>query len=247
MNKFLKYNELSEDLKSQYYKAISNAFPKIISESKVIKKYWTKLERYFPEFQQFLIAPNDKLIGFINTIPLNFQEPLDDLPDQGWDWMIEKGIRDFESNIKANYLGGLQVIVLKEYQKHGHSKEILNLAKSMTKIHKFRNLIIPIRPTKKHEFPRMSMTNYLGHKENNKIYDPWIRTHLNAGAKLIKICEQSMTMKGNIKFWENILDRKIFESGKYELNGALDLISIDLESNTGQYVEPNIWIKYNIQ
>ena len=43
----------------------------------------------------------------MNTIPFQFEKPLNELPDNGWDWMFEKGISDFEKNIKPNYLGAL--------------------------------------------------------------------------------------------------------------------------------------------
>ena len=245
MNKFLKLNRLNTAQKAQYNDAISKAFPQIILESQVIKKNWPKLENYFPEYQLFLISKNGQLIGFINAIPFQFQDSLNELPENGWDWMFEKGITDFENNIEPNYLGGLQVIVRSEYQKLGYSKQILNHVKNNFRSSNFLNLVIPIRPIKKHEFPKMPMLTYLSLKYKDEIYDPWIRTHLNGGAQLIKICKRSMTMKGNIEFWETMLNRKINKSGKYQLKGALELITIDLENNTGEYVEPNIWIKYN--
>lgn len=242
--KFLSLDKLSAIQKTQYHNAISKAFPQIISESQVIKRNWTKLENYFPEYQKLLISEDNQLIGFINTIPFQFNKPLSQLPATGWDWMFEKGITDFENNNTPNYLGGLQVIVRSKYQKLGYSQQILQHAKALFKCSNLLNLVIPIRPTKKHEYPKMSMAAYLQLKENNTMYDPWIRTHVRGGAKIIKVCEQSMTMTGDIGFWESILDTKIEVSGKYPLTGALSLISIDLEHNLGQYIEPNIWIKY---
>jgi hypothetical protein len=53
-----------------------------------------------------------------------------------------------------------------------------------------------------------------------------------------------MTMQGNLKFWESMMNQKILKSGSYKLSGALDLVTIDVENDTGAYVEPNIWIKY---
>ena len=244
MNKFIRFDSLTQIQKDQYKKAISNAFPSIIGESQVIKNYWPKLEEYFPEYQLFLISDSGELIGFMNMLPFQFGEELNQLPDRGWDWMFTKGIKDFDNKIKANYLGGLQVIVRRKYKSQGYSKIILNHVKQIVAKSKFSNLVIPIRPIFKHKFPMMSMSEYLSLKNGNEVYDPWIRTHLNGGADVIKVCNESMIMKGDIKFWEAMFNRKIITSGQYELTGALSLITINIERDSGRYVEPNIWIKY---
>lgn len=245
MNRFVSLEKLNPDQKKQYKQAIADAFPAVITESNTIKKYWDKIEKNFPEYQQFLLSPNKDLVGFINLVPIQYNGFLDDLPNRGWDWMVEKSISDFQNNNRPNNLGGLQIIVREEYQKQGYSKVILNHAKELLKLHGFKQLLIPIRPTRKHEFPEMEMLDYIKLKENQRIFDPWIRTHLKAGAEIIKVCNQSMTMQGDIKFWEKILNIPNLETGRYQLTGALNLVSIDRENDYGCYIEPNIWIKYN--
>lgn len=106
--------------------------------------------------------------------------------------------------------------------------------------------MIPIRPTKKHLFPEMTMTAYMHKKKDNKIFDPWLRTHVKAGAQIIKVCEKSMSVKGDLSFWEALMKRKLITSGAYKLEGALSLIVIDIENDHGEYLEPNIWIGYGL-
>lgn len=245
LSQFVNLNELNTNQLRTYNQAIANAFPKIISESPIIKKYWQKLETLFPEYQHFLISSDNELVGFMNTIPFQFNEALEKLPEDGWDWMFKRGISGFENNKPANYLGGLQVIVRNEYQKLGYSKQIINYCKQFVASSKLSKFLIPIRPTQKHLYPKISMGEYIKIKNGNEIFDPWVRTHLKGGAEIIKICERSMTMKGNINFWERILDIKILKSGEYILDGALRPITIDLRNDYGEYIEPNIWIKYN--
>jgi len=242
---FISLAQVNELQRAQYSQAIREAFPQIISESPIIKINWHKLEQYFPKFQQFLIASNGQLIGFINSIPFRFDNELIDLPDRGWDWMFEKGVDDVENNLSPNYLGGLQIIVRKEYQSQGYSKKILNHAKSLIVSSNLNKLIIPIRPTRKNEFPEMTMSNYMKLEKDGKVFDPWIRTHLKSGADIIKVCNQSMIMTGDIKFWEVMIKRKLPKSGRYRLEGGLNLVNIDVENNMGSYIEPNIWIKYD--
>jgi len=180
----------------------------------------------------------------MNTLPFHYDQPLDELPSRGWDWMLTKGISDYEEQRTANYLGGLQVIVRREYQRKGNSKKIISHLKNYIKDSDFANLVIPIRPTQKHRYPHMSMSAYLDLKEGGSIYDPWIRTHIKGGAQIIKVCEESMLVTGDLNFWQHLLKREDLESGQYVLEGALSPVTIDVASDSGEYREPNIWVRY---
>ncbi len=237
-------NELDSSQEEQYHYSVKEAFPSIILKSELIQQQWRKIEQYFPSHQIFAYSADNELIGFVNTIPFSWQKDAKELPNDGWDWMVEKGIKDYESGTKTNSLGGLQIIVTKKYLGQGYSKILISKAKELKESNAFKNLFIPIRPTYKHQYARMSMEDYLNYKEKNKIYDPWIRTHINSGASIIKICHNSMNVKGPIQFWEEIHESKIEKSGSLLIKGALSPIVIDLENNYGEYREPNIWIAY---
>ncbi|AXT55577.1 N-acetyltransferase [Aquimarina sp. AD1] len=242
---YLKYSDLDSSLIKQYKSAITEAFPEIILRSRVTEEYWSRLENYFPHTQVFMVDSNNDLLGFMNAIPIFWDQMLEDLPQEGWDWLLRKGISDFEDNVLPNILGGLQIIVTKKYQGQGYSKLLISKGKEIRKSLGLDKLIIPIRPILKHNHPQLLMKDYIDLKKNNKVYDPWIRTHLESGATLIKVCENSMNVRGNISFWEELLGEKITESGSYKIDGALNLVTVDLEENYGEYREENIWIYYD--
>ncbi|WP_299439147.1 N-acetyltransferase [uncultured Aquimarina sp.] len=244
MIQYLEFSDLDDHLLKQYRSAINKAFPKVILHSQVIKDYWDKLEKYFPHTQLFIVDEYRNLIGFMNAIPIYYDLPLTELPDEGWDWLVKKGIEDFENKITPNSLGGLQIVVIKEYQGQGYSKLLISRGKHAKENLGFKNFIIPIRPILKHTYPEMKMEDYIDLKEHDKIFDPWIRTHVDSGAQVIKVCENSMNVTGDVHFWEQLLHKKITESGSYEIKGALNLVSIDIENNYGEYEEENIWIHY---
>lgn len=237
-------NELDSSQLEKYHSSVKEAFPTIILKSALIQQQWKKIEQYFPSHQIFAFSSENELIGFVNTIPFSWQKDAHELPNDGWDWMVEKGIKDYESNTKANSLGGLQIIITKKYLGQGFSKILIAKAKELKNNNAYNNLFIPIRPTFKHKFASMPMEEYLNYKEKNKIFDPWIRTHVNSGASIIKICHNSMNVKGPIQFWEEIHKSKISKSGPILIKGALSPIAIDIENNQGEYREPNIWIAY---
>lgn len=243
--KYLNFSELNETQLAQYRSAHQSAFPAIILNSSIMKNYWAKIEEYFPHAQLFIINHEENLIGFMNTIPLFWNQPLNELPNEGWDWLVKKGVTDFENNIIPNSIGGLQIIVTKENQGKGFSKLLITGAKKIVEKLGYQNFIIPIRPTFKHNHPEMKMIDYISLKKDDKIYDPWIRTHLNSGAKIISVCENSMNVTGDLKFWEKLLNQKINTSGMYKVKGALNQVCIEVEKNHGEYREDNIWISYN--
>lgn len=245
MNKFHSFDKLNQNQIEQYRKAVAAAFPAIIQCSEVSKSYWPRLEAYFPFAQRFLIGMNGNLIGFINAIPFFWNKPLSELPDEGWDWMLAKGIQDHEQNIKPNSLGGLQIIVTKENQGKGISKLIIQEAKRLVKKQNYSYFILPIRPTFKPHHPEMNMAEYINLKQDEKIFDPWIRTHLNSGAQIISICHNSMNIAGDLKFWEQLMPHVPNKSGYQIVEGALNPVHIDIENNYGEYREDNIWIYYS--
>ena len=173
-----------------------------------------------------------------------WNKKLELLPDEGWDWLIQKGISDYESSIKPNCLGGLQIGISKKYQNQGYSKKIINLAKELSKKNNFLYFIIPIRPTYKYKYPLIEMEKYINWNKDKKIYDPWIRIHKNCGAEIIKICKKSMTFTGTIKEWEEWSGLDLIESGNYIIEGTLNPVQIDIEKNYGIYYDENIWIYY---
>jgi len=243
--KYLNLSELSEEQTLQYRDAVSQAFPKIIQSSEIIKNNWQIIEKYFPDHQLYLIGPDDELIGFINTVPIFFDQSLDLLPNEGWDWLVNKSISGYQNKVTPNTLGGLQVIITKKNQRKGYSKFIIAEAKNIMRNNGYEKFVIPIRPTLKKNHPDMSMVDYLHLKNENKIYDPWIRTHVNSDAKVISICHKSMNINGDIKFWESLMNKKIQHSGYHNVDGALNPVDIQIDANKGVYYEENIWIAYD--
>ena len=42
----------------------------------------------------------DEILAVINSVPLSFEEDLNNLPDEGWDWGVQKSVDDFDSGIR---------------------------------------------------------------------------------------------------------------------------------------------------
>jgi GNAT superfamily N-acetyltransferase len=235
-----------KNLSNKHWEIVKTIWPQLMLNSKVAKTYWNKLEEYFPEYQVFLLDKKNHIIGFSNTIPFSWKRKISQLPDTGWDWLIEKGIDDHEKGAAPNCLGGLQVGISKHYQGKGYSKIIIKEVINICKISGYKHFVIPLRPTYKSRYPLISMKKYIRWKKGNKIFDPWIRTHINCGAKIIKLCKKSMTFTGSIKDWREWSGIDIIDNGKYIIEGALKPVFINVKKNKGVYYDENIWISYEI-
>lgn len=244
MHRYVDFAQLTDDQIKDYRRAFTEAFPDVILNSKVVRNAWDKVEAYFPDYQRILLGDQDEIVGFINTVPLHYDKPLKELPDEGWDWLMHQSVYDYEVNKYPNCLAGLQVIVTRKYLGKGISRQLIAEGKAIKDRNRFDKFVIPIRPTLKHLYPAMAMEEYMDMKEDGKIFDPWIRTHVKSGAKLIKVCSNSMTVRGDIAFWERLMGKKLSASGKYPVPGGLNLVAIDIETDKGEYMEDNIWICY---
>ncbi len=75
-------------------------------------------------------------------------------------------------------------------------------------------------------------------------FDPWIRTHVRVGAKILKVAPESMTIAAPIKAWQNWTGLTFLSSGPYVIKGGLVPLDVDLDQGTGTYREPNVWVQH---
>ena len=219
-----------------------NLWPEFMMHDPVANKYWSSLFELFPELQISLVL-DDKIIGIANCIPFYWDKTIGELPDKGWDWVLEKSIEDYENSIKPNALCGLQIAVKKEFQGKGLSAIIVNELRRIARINSFLLLTIPVRPSLKSKYPVTSIDEYITWKRENGLpFDPWLRVHVKTGGKIIKPCHKAMYITGSIKEWEEWTGLTFLQSGKYIVEGALNPIMINKDKNLGEYVEPNVWV-----
>ena len=142
-------------------------------------------------------------------------------------------------------LGALAVSVPAVHRSKGYARLMIRALLNLAKTKDLDDVVVPVRPTGKSRHPWVPITEYITWTDDSgRPYDPWIRSHLSAGAKLIGPCERSMVVHDHIAFWENWSNKHFEKSGAYALNGAIAPVEIDVERQTGTYEEPNIWVAY---
>jgi hypothetical protein len=107
-------------------------------------------------------------------------------------------------------------------------------------------LVAPVRPSAKALHPWVSIEDYITWTDDRgRVFDPWVRSHLSSGGKLIGPCKRSMVVDEPLAFWETWSRQTYAQSGSYALDGALVPVNIDIERKVGRYEEPNVWVAYS--
>ena len=176
-----------------------------------------------------------------NCVPLACD--FDNLPPEGWDWIVETAAND--RGARRNALGALAISVPNLHRGKGIARRMIEAFRELAVAKGLDGVIAPVRPSEKHRHPFIPMEDYLGWTDDRgRIYDPWLRSHISAGGKIIKQAERSMTVEEPVAFWETWLGQRFEGSGAYAIEGALTPVSIDIERGVGRYVEPNVWFAY---
>jgi hypothetical protein len=228
---------------------ISNAvWPEFMLQDPFAYKYWDRLFEYYPKYQFALMDnKNNSIVGMANSLPISWDKTIQELPEEGWDWALETGIKDKETDRIPTLTSALQISILPFYRQQGLSSIFLLHMREIARNDGFTHLIAPVRPTNKQNFPLSDISNYMTWKQPDGLpYDPWLRVHVKNGAYILKPCKKSMTITGEISEWQKWTGLRFFETGQYVISGALVPINIDLEKNTGIYVEPNVWVVHNL-
>lgn len=182
-------------------------------------------------------------VAVANCVPLAC-DPAEGLPPEGWDWVVEEAASR-KSRKNPNMLGALAISVPVRYRSKGYARIMIRALLDLADKRGLRGLVAPVRPSAKARHPRVAIADYITWTdERGRPYDPWLRSHLAAGGKLIGPCERSMVVEEHVGFWETWSSQAFETTGDYELEGALVPVKIDLEHQRGRYEEPNVWVAY---
>jgi len=224
------------------------SWPEFIWHDTTAKEYWHELFDRFDDYQALLLdATTDRVAAIGHSLPFRWEEELSNLPENGWDWVIQKAVQDHKNSLEPNMQAAILVASHTEYQSQGLSTNILRALRSLGKSRGFENLIVPVRPNEKAKYPLISIDDYLTWQtEEGLPFDAWLRVHARLGGKIIKACHYSKTVRGTRAEWEAWTGMRFPQSGRYIVPGALGPLSMNLEKDEAVYIEPNVWMAHEI-
>jgi hypothetical protein len=76
--------------------------------------------------------------------------------------------------------------------------------------------------------------------------DPWLRLHVRAGGRIIKLAPYAMTIVDSVAIGPNRVGMQFETSGPIDVPHALVPVNISLEHDFGVYVEPGVWVDHRL-
>ncbi|MDF1543600.1 MAG: hypothetical protein P1R58_00700 [bacterium] len=209
-----------------------------------VAELFERLYRDLPDYQFVMIEePSGKTVAVGNSVPLSYNEEIEDLPEDGWDWAMKKSFADLDAGATPNMQCAIQIVVFGGNRGKGMSRQAVASMKELGRLSCPRGMVAPVRPNHKPNYPLISIDDYITWKrEDGQPFDPWLRVHYSLGAEIIKPCHTAMQISGTVSEWQDWTGIHFLQSGDYVIPGALTPVTFDVRADVGLYIEPNVWM-----
>lgn len=224
------------------------SWPEFMLHDPVADEHWHELFDRFSEYQFALLdTETDRMAAMANSLPFNWEQPLEELPEGGWDWVFVKAVEDHKNGVVPNLQSAIQINIHPDYQSQGLSTRMVEAMRAIGQSKGFKHMVAPVRPNQKSKYPLTRIDEYIRWTDDRGLpFDAWLRVHARLGARILKPCHQAMSIRGTCAEWEAWTNMKFPQSGQYVIPGALNPMEMNVEKNEGVYVEPNVWMVHKI-
>ena len=236
------------DYREQANDIAAACWPEFMHHDPIAGEYWHHLFDRFEEYQFAVIDTEfNRMAAIGNSLAFHWNQPFEDLPDHGWDWVFLTAINQHRSGVQPNMQSAIQIAIHPDYQSQGLSTRMVRAMGNIGRSKGFKHLIAPVRPNQKSKYPLIGIDDYVTWRTDDGLpFDAWLRVHARVGGRIIKPCHEAMIIKGTISEWEAWTGLEFKQSGEYAVSGALNPIKMNTEKDEGIYVEPNVWMVHNL-
>jgi hypothetical protein len=244
---FIKPNDLP-DYRNQAGDISEASWPEFMLHDPIANENWHELFDRFSEYQFGLLdTQTERLAAIGNSLPFYWDQALEGLPEDGWDWVLLEAVENHKNGKKPNIQSAIQINIHPDYRSQGLSAKMVQAMRAIGQSNGFKYLVAPVRPNQKSQYPLISIDDYIRWTNVEGLpFDAWLRVHARAGAKILKPCHKAMTIPGTRAEWEEWTGLKFPQSGAYYIPGALNPMEMNLEKDEGVYVEPNVWMAHRL-
>ncbi|KGP71782.1 hypothetical protein [Pontibacillus yanchengensis] len=220
-------------------------WPAFMRQDKIGNDHWSKIMTEYASYQVLLLE-DGQVIAVGNAIPIYWDGSVEGLP-AGWDDSILRSFQQLDEEKTPNTLSALAVVIHPKAQGRRLSQLVIERMKRVAEEKGLRDLVAPVRPTGKSEYPKTSIDEYITWMtEDGFMYDRWLRVHQKVGGEIISIARRSMYIEGTVAEWEKWTGEDHLLLGANIIPGGLVPLNVKIEHGTAHYVEPNVWVHHKV-
>jgi GNAT superfamily N-acetyltransferase len=230
---------------------IQSAMPEFVRHDPIAMLYYGDgaLDRYLDHARVAVDpAEPDRPVARAFCVPFAFRDGTpgrEALPDGGWDAVIRWAHDDHLARRRPNAVSALEIMVAPRLQGRGVSQAMLKAMRDNARRLGFYELWAPLRPTEKDKEPLTPFAQYAARRRaDGQPHDAWVRTHVRAGAEIVKVAPRSVVIPGTLAEWREWTGLPLDQTGPTIVPGALNPIHVSLEQDHAVYVEPNLWVRH---
>ncbi|MEO3874930.1 N-acetyltransferase [Nonomuraea sp. B12E4] len=202
------------------------------------------------DYAEYVLVADDDTdpgVPVARACMIPFRTDGSELPDDGWDGAIRSGWLARHRGTPADSISALEITVRRDLQGTGLSALMVAAMRDHAARLGYAELVAPVRPNRKHLEPHTPMTEYAFRTRPDGLpHDAWLRVHVRAGGKIVKVAPRSMVVAGTLAEWRRWTNLPFDRSGAIEVSGALSPVHCDVEHDHAVYVEPNVWVSHSL-
>lgn len=222
---------------------MESTWPEFMKHDPIGNTYYALVEH----FADYILVYQDEsgaIAAKAYSVP--FFLPDDELPDDGWDGAIRRGLRTRMAGDEPNMVSAIEIVIRPDLLSKGLSAPIVAAMRENAARLGFAELVAPVRPNGKSDLD-LPMSEYAFQvREDGLPVDPWLRVHVRAGGRIEKVAPRSMVIPGTLAEWREWTGLPFDTSGKVYVPKALTPVLVDVEHDYAVYIEPNVWVRHAV-
>lgn len=177
-------------------------------------------------------------------VPISWNGTAEGLP-AGYSDTLARAITTHQAETRPNTLVVCAAQVRPDAKRTGLAAALLEGLIEIGRAAGLSQVIAPLRPTVKHRYPLTPIEDYASWtRADGSAFDPWLRTHLRMGARLLGTHPASQTFTGTVQQWQEWSGLDLPGDGAYVVPDALAPLHVDRVADLGTCTEPTIWVQH---
>jgi GNAT superfamily N-acetyltransferase len=235
------------DLINRIYE-VDSAWPEFMAKDPVANALYWQVAGAFPYLCAVAVDERGAVAAAGRAVAFALEaEGRRELPDGGLDRVTVWAFNDRAEGQAPDTASAVEIAVSRAHRGSGLSHRMLAAMRDAAQAAGLTRLIAPVRPTGKHRYPAMPMTRYIAMRRGDGLPDdPWLRVHIRAGGRILRVAPASMVIAGSLAQWRAWTGLPFDRTGEVIVPDALVPVHCDTSHDHAVYVEPNVWIEHNL-